>query len=169
MSAARARALRSLIDPIVSSADCDLEDVVVRQAGKRRLVRVVVDHDGGLSLDLVAALSRELSRALDDADVLGEAPYVLEVTSPGVDRPLTQARHWRRAVGRLVLVTPRSGESFEGRVIDAGPEAATLDVDGHPRAVAYPDVARAVVQVEFRHLAEADLEGPDEDDEPGEG
>ncbi len=169
MSAARARALWSLIDPIVSAADCDLEDVVVRQAGKRRLVRIVVDHDGGLPLDLVAELSREISRALDDADVLGEAPYVLEVTSPGVDRPLTQARHWRRAVGRLVLVTPRTGEPFEGRVVAAGLEAATLDVGGRSRVVAYAEGRRAVVQVEFRQLEDADLGGPDEDDEPGEG
>ncbi len=168
MSAARTRALRSLVEPIVAGADCDLEDLLVRQAGKRRVVRVVVDHDGGLPLDLVAHLSRDISRALDEADLLGQSPYVLEVTSPGVDRPLSLPRHWRRAAGRLVLVTPRTGEPFEGRVVSAGPDEATVDVEGGHRVVRYADVARAVVQVEFRHLDEADL-GQGDDEDPGEG
>jgi ribosome maturation factor RimP len=165
MSAAQTRALRTLAEPIVAALGCDLEDVVVRQAGKRRLVRLVVDHDGGLSLDLVADISRELSRALDETDLLGQAAYVLEVSSPGVDRPLRLPRHWARAVGRLVEVTPRSGERLQGRVVAADDEAATISVEGAERRVAYADVSRAVVQVEFTRLDEADLDGPDDGDE----
>lgn len=169
MSAAQARAVESLVGPLVAQLDCDLEGVVVRRAGSRRLVRVVVDHDGGLSLDLVAAVSQRVSRALDDADVLGEQPYVLEVTSPGVDRPLTLPRHWRRAVGRLVAITPVAGEPFEGRVTAADDAGATLDVAGQPRRVDYAGVATAVVQVEFTRIHEADLGDEDEDEGAGEG
>ena len=158
MSAAQAKALRSLAEPLVAALDCDLEDVVIRQAGKRRLVRVVVDHQGGLSLDLVAEISRQLSRALDEGDILGQSPYVLEVTSPGVDRPLRLPRHWARAVGRLVAVTPRTGEPFQGRVLAAGDDAATLDVGDSEQRVAYSDVARAVVQVEFTRIDDVELD-----------
>ena len=171
MSAAQAKALRSLAEPVVAALDCDLEDVVIRQAGRRRLVRVVVDHPGGLSLDLVADISRQLSRALDDGDILGQSPYVLEVTSPGVDRPLRLPRHWARAVGRLVAVTPRAGEPFEGRVLAADDDAATLEVGTTEQRVAYSDVARAVVQVEFTRIDDVELDaGSDpasDDDQEG--
>ena len=165
MSASQAKALRSLAEPIVTGLDCDLEDVVIRQAGKRRLVRIVVDHhSGGLTLDLVASISREISRELDDSTVLGNAPFVLEVTSPGVDRPLRLPRHWRRAVGRLVQVTPKTGEVLEGRVLSADETHATLDVGDSETTVAYADVARAVVQVEFTRIEEAELEDAELED-----
>lgn len=158
MSAAQVKALRSVAEPIVAGFGCDLEDIVIRPAGKRRLVRVVVDHDGGLPLDTVAGISRALSRELDDSNLLGESAYVLEVTSPGVDRPLTLPRHWARAAGRLVEITPRSGEPFVGRLVTADGTRATLDVDGHVREVEVAGVARAVVQVEFRHIDDVELE-----------
>ena len=162
MSAAQTKAVRALAEPIVARLDCDLEDVTIRQAGRRRLVRIVVDHEGGLPLDLVATISREVSRALDDADPLGQAPYVLEVSSPGVDRPLTAPRHWSRAVGRLVAVTPRTGEKLTGRLTSADESAAVLDVAGTPTTVRYAEVARAVVQVELNRADEVDLEGSDD-------
>jgi ribosome maturation factor RimP len=162
MSASQAKALRSLAEPIVAGLDCDLEDVVIRQAGKRRLVRIVVDHrSGGLTLDLVASISREIARVLDDSTVLGNSPYVLEVTSPGVDRPLTLPRHWVRAIGRLVQVTPRAGDAIVGRVLGADDSQALLDVDGTQTTVAYADLARAVVQVEFTRIDEVELADED--------
>jgi ribosome maturation factor RimP len=172
MSASQAKAVRSLAEPIVAGLDCDLEDVVIRQAGKRRLVRIVVDQrSGGLTLDLVASISREISRVLDDSPILGSSAYVLEVTSPGVDRPLTLPRHWVRAVGRLVQVTPRAGEAIVGRVLSADESQAVLDVDGSETTVDYGDVARAVVQVEFTRIDEVELEdgdpsGADDTDDP---
>ncbi len=167
MSASQAKALRSLAEPIVAGLDCDLEDVVIRQAGKRRLVRIVVDHHtGGLTLDLVASISREISRVLDDSTVLGNSAYVLEVTSPGVDRPLTLPRHWSRAVGRLVQVTPKAGEVDRGaRAAAPTRRDAVLDVDGAEATVAYADVARAVVQVEFTRIEEVELDEADLDAE----
>ena len=100
----------ALLEPVVSAAGFDLEDLTVSAAGKRSIVRVLVDKDGGVTLDDVADVSRLVSEALDVADeqdptLLGTS-YVLEVSSPGVDRPLTEPRHWRRNVGRLVSATP---------------------------------------------------------------
>jgi ribosome maturation factor RimP len=81
--------------------EIDLEAVKLTSAGRRVLLRVVIDADGGISLDDIAEVSRELSAKLDASDVMGETPYTLEVTSPGTDRPLTQPRHWRRAAGSV--------------------------------------------------------------------
>jgi ribosome maturation factor RimP len=166
VSATQTRALTALVTPIVGQCGAQLEDVTIRNAGKRRLVRVVVDEVGGLSLDRVAEISRAVSRALDGSDVLGNSPYVLEVTSPGVGRPLTLARHWAGALGRLVEVKFRDGRVVTGRVSSGAPESAVLDVQDSPMEVRYADVARAAVQVEFSRIAEVELdEGPDEDSE----
>ncbi|HKS98629.1 MAG TPA: ribosome maturation factor RimP, partial [Rugosimonospora sp.] len=127
------------------------------RAGRRHLVRVVVDGDGGVSLDMVADLSRDLSAALDAAERAGgeliAGEYVLEVGSPGVDRPLTQPRHWRRNIGRLVAV--RAGaERLTGRVTGAGDDRVTLDVAGVVREFGYADLGPGRVQVEFSRLDE---------------
>jgi ribosome maturation factor RimP len=165
MSASQARTVRTLAERVASAHHCDLEDVTIRRAGQRRLVRVVVDHAGGLSLDLVAEISRDISRALDEADALGEGPYVLEVTSPGVDRPLTLPRHWERAVGRLVEVDLVDGGTLQGRVTQGGHDSVWLDVDGHTRELALDRVRTAVVQVEFARIEEAQLDEAEDSDE----
>ena len=107
--------LAGLIGPAVAAAGMDLESVRVSVAGRRRLLRVVVDSDHGVSLDDAAEVSRDVSAALDATDVMGDMPYTLEVSSPGVDRPLTEPRHWRRAAGRLVRVKTAAG-AVQGRV-----------------------------------------------------
>ncbi|MDP9444055.1 MAG: ribosome maturation factor RimP [Actinomycetota bacterium] len=134
--------------PVVAAAGLDLEAVDVTPAGRRRLVRVVVDKDGGVTLDEIADTTHRVSRQLDDDDLMGDTTYTLEVTSPGTDRPLTQPRHWRRNVGRLVAVTTSDG-GFTGRLRDAGDDAAALDVGGGRRVVRYADVTKARVEVEF--------------------
>lgn len=137
--------VRDLLAPVVSAAGFDLEDVSVTAAGRRHVVRVVVDRDGGLDLDAVAEVSRVVSAALDGSDATGETPYTLEVTSPGVDRPLTQPRHWRRAQGRLV----KAG-SVTGRVLDADDDRVRLDLgDGDTRELSYEELGAGTVQVEF--------------------
>ncbi|KAB2367137.1 ribosome maturation factor RimP [Actinomadura montaniterrae] len=120
--------LTALLAPAVAAAGFDLEEVDVRPAGRRRLVKIVVDGDGGVGLDDIARLSEKASALLDESDVMGTSPYVLEVTSPGVDRPLTEPRHWRRAVGRLVVVPLAEGGQVEGRVVAADDEAVEIDV-----------------------------------------
>jgi ribosome maturation factor RimP len=120
--------LTRLLAPAVRKAGFDLEEVDVRPAGRRRLVKIVVDGDGGVGLDDIARLSETASALLDESDVMGTSPYVLEVTSPGVDRPLTEPRHWRRAVGRLVVAPLAEGGQIEGRVVAADDESVEIDV-----------------------------------------
>lgn len=168
--AASAARLSELVAPEVAAVGYDLEDLTVTAAGKRSVVRVVVDKDGGVTLDDVADVSRTISDVLDGVDetdpgLLG-ATYVLEVSSPGVDRPLTEPRHWRRNVRRLVTTTLREGEPLTGRVTAADDEAVTLDVDGTERRLPYAEVVRGSVQVEFgRKDADDELDDDVEEDE----
>jgi ribosome maturation factor RimP len=163
-AAYRAR-LRALIAPVVEKAGYDLEDLVVSRAGRRHLLRVVVDADGGVSLDGVAELSRDISAALDEHEEAGGSftagEYVLEVGSPGVDRPLTQPRQWRRNIGRLVAVTA-ADHRLTGRVMGADDHGVTLEVDGQRRAFGYPELGPGRVQIEFGRLDDL---GDDEMDE----
>jgi ribosome maturation factor RimP len=146
--------LRGLLEPVVTGAGFELDALDVRSAGRRHTVRLVVDSDAGASLDDIARLSRAASDALDRNEHLVGGSYTLEVTSPGVDRPLTTPRHWRRARLRLVTVRPQPASAlgdavFAGRVGDAGEESVTLLVDGKLRQVRYADVVHAAVEVEF--------------------
>ena len=144
--------LFGLLLPVAEKAGLDLEDVAVNRAGSRSVIRVVVDSDSGLDLDAVAEVSRSVSEVLDDADDVLRGAYVLEVTSPGVDRPLTAPRHWRRARTRKVKLVRVDGREFVGRV-QAASEAengsVTLITDGAPVEIPYADVRRATVEVEF--------------------
>jgi ribosome maturation factor RimP len=133
----------------LQDAGYDLEAVEVTPAGRRRLLRVAVDKDGGVTMDQIAEATRTVSRVLDDSDVMGEQPYTLEVTSPGVDRPLTLPRHWRRNRGRLVAVHLTDGHQVTGRVVESSEDSVDLATDDGPRTLALADVAKARVQVEF--------------------
>lgn len=127
----------------------DVEDIEVSSAGRRKLVRVLVDKDGGVTLDEIAAATTAIGDCLDSSDVLDDSPYTLEVTSPGVDRPLTHARHWRRNVDRLVVVKRSDGSSCTGRIVEAADAAAVVDVDGARLNIAYADVTSARIEIEF--------------------
>jgi ribosome maturation factor RimP len=144
MAATTAASLRPLVEPVVVSAGYDLEDVVVSSAGRRSVVRVVVDRDGGIDLDGVAEVSRAVSDALDSADAFGESAYTLEGTSPGVDRPLTEPRHWRRNIGRLVEV---GGQ--QGRILEATDDGVALEVNGARREVGHGELGPGKIIVEF--------------------
>ena len=146
--------LRESLTPVVTAAGYDLEDVAVSAAGRRSIVRVIVDRDGGADLDAIAEVSRAVSDHLDTSGVMGDAAYTLEVSSPGVDRPLTEPRHWRRAAGRLVRATLRAGGHVTGRVVAADDDAVTLDVDGAPASYRYDEVGPGKVQVEFARSGE---------------
>lgn len=149
--------LRGLLEPVVTGAGFELDAFDVRTAGRRHTVRLVVDSDDGVGLDDIARISRAASDELDSNEHLVGGSYTLEVTSPGVDRPLTVPRHWRRARLRLVAVRPHAGAPFAGRVGDAGDSAVTMLVDGALREVRYSDVAHAAVEVEFAPPPEKDL------------
>lgn len=152
--------LHGVLEPIVTGAGFELDALDVRATGRRHTVKVVVDSrdDEGVSLDDIARLSRSASAELDQHEHLIGGSYTLEVTSPGVDRPLTRPRHWRRARLRLVEVRLVDGTTFTGRVGGAGEESVELLVDGALREVRYADVAKALVQVEFRPPPAADVE-----------
>lgn len=142
--------LVALIEPVVAEAGYDLETVAVSNAGRRSLVRVVIDGDAGVSLDAVAEVSRAISRLLDAQDaLLGSSPYLLEVTSPGVDRPLRQPRHWRRSVGRKVRVSVAGLGSVEGRITGADEDRVRLEVGGVVHDLDYAALGPGSVQVEF--------------------
>lgn len=155
--------LADLIRPAATAAGMDLESVRVSVAGKRRLVRVIVDSDTGVSLDDAADISRDISASLDATDVMGETPYTLEVSSPGVDRPLTQPRHWRRAAGRLVKAKIADQGTVTGRVVEAGGDGVTLNIDGTRRHFGYGELGSGTVQVEFGKAPDSDLEDLDDE------
>jgi ribosome maturation factor RimP len=144
-----------LVAPL-SAQGLDVEAVELTPAGKRRVLRVAVDKDGGVTLDEVAAATREVSRVLDESDVMGQQPYTLEVTSRGVDRPLTLPRHWRRNLDRLVKLTLDDGSTLKGRILDATDDGAVLDVNGKHREFPYARVQKALVQVEFNRKQKDD-------------
>jgi ribosome maturation factor RimP len=161
MGAVADRVERAL-EPAISGRGLDLELVDVQPAGRRRLVRVLVDRDGGISLDEVAELSHYLSEVLDESEAMGDQPYVLEVSSPGVDRPLTLPRHWRRAKGRLVDVELTEGGSIAGRVLDSTDLEFALATTSGSRTVPFSNVVRAQIEVEFTHVRAADPESGDD-------
>ncbi|WP_084965530.1 ribosome maturation factor RimP [Thermoactinospora rubra] len=163
-SAASRDHLMKLLEPVVAAEGLDLEDVTITNAGRRRVLRVVVDRDGGVTLDDVAEVSNAVSATLDEDDSMGSAPYTLEVSSPGVDRPLTEPRHWRRAIKRLVKADLRDGTVVEGRIM--GVDETGVVIDG--RRIDFQDLARGRVQVEFRRFEEDDFDEDDFGDVDGE-
>jgi ribosome maturation factor RimP len=156
--------LVALLTGPLASLGVDLEAVEVSSAGRRRMLRVAVDKDGGPTMDDLAEATREVSRLLDDSDVMGEAPYTLEVSSRGVDRPLSLPRHWRRNAGRLVRVDLAEGSALTGRIVAADDEAASVEVDDGTRRLPYAEVRRARVQVEFKPRDRADDDANDAND-----
>lgn len=166
--ATRKEKLRLVIEPVVAEGGYDLEDLTVKQIGRRHQVRVLIDGDGGVNLDDIATVSRAVSQALDAAEeagnVLVAGEYQLEVSSPGVDRPLTLPRHWRRNVGRLVSV--RLGErTVVGRLTAADENEVTIEVDGVARTAPLTDLGPGRVQIEFNRMNEISDDELDEVDD----
>ena len=145
--------IAGVLTPVLAQFGLELEAVEIIPAGKRRLLRVVVDGDGpqgtGPLLDDIAEASLAASTALDRADLTGAAAYTLEVTSRGVSRPLELPRHWRRNTGRLVTVQLPEGDVITGRIVSSDEDGVRLGVDGETREVPFVGVERALVQVEL--------------------
>ena len=146
--------LEALLEAPVTELGLDLEAVEVTNAGKRQVLRVAIDRDGGISMDDIAEATRAVSQLLDEHDVMGDAAYTLEVSSPGVDRPLTLPRHWRRNVERLVKATLTDGSSLTGRIVRTDDEAVVLRTDDKrpdsDRTIPFADFRKAKVEIEFR-------------------
>jgi ribosome maturation factor RimP len=161
--------LSSLLTPILEQFGLELEEIDVLPAGKRRLLRVVVDGDGpsgrGPLLDDIAEATKAISTALDSSTAVGNSPYTLEVSSRGISRPLSAPRHWRRNRDRLVTANLTDGSSVTGRITASDDAGVDLDVEGSQRRIAYGDVAKAIVQLEFnRPTSEAAGEDSEEEE-----
>lgn len=134
-----------LVEPLVIKAGLVLEEVQVQTPGKNRFVTVIVDSESGLNLDQVTDASRLIGEAMDSAPFMGETPYTLEVTSPGVDRPLTAPRHWRKNADRLVKIVKLDGDVCKGRIASSSEEEVVLDCC----TLAFADIKRATIEIEF--------------------
>ncbi len=174
-AAAEAQRLREFLRPTAENQNLLLEDVEVRITGSHRTVHAVVDLPGdttdGVSLDQVAEASQALSEAMDSDPHDDGRPYTLEVSSPGVSRPLTEPRHWRRNIGRLIVVHPVQGDPVEGRLVDATDthvvlrpllpvKKGTKPKFGENQDLHYDKIRKGIVQVEFAH-ADAEETGGD--------
>lgn len=154
------QSITDLISPAVTEAGFFLEEVQIASPGSHRIVTCVVDGQTPLNLDQVTVASRVISELLDTAEFMGETPFTLEVTSPGVDRPLTQPRHWSKNLTRLIKVTLSDGTITTGRLTEFNDANATLveNIKGRLKehTVAFADIKRAVVEIEFNRKDASD-------------
>jgi ribosome maturation factor RimP len=145
--------ITELVKPAVEKAGFFLEDVHVLSPGKHRIITCIVDGQTPLNLDQVTSVSRDISELLDAASFLDETPFTLEVTSPGVDRPLTLSRHWQKNLSRLVKVVKLDGSIVNGRIttVEELHVLLTEDIKGKPKehTVQFADIKRATVEIEF--------------------
>lgn len=145
--------ISELVTPAVSDQGFYLEDVHVATPGSRRIVTCIVDGDASLNLDQVTTVSRVISELLDEAAFMGETPFTLEVTSPGVDRPLTQSRHFAKNIDRLLKIIKLDGSEVTGRILSNTDHDVTLTVtvkkETIEQTVSLSEIKRAVVEIEF--------------------
>jgi ribosome maturation factor RimP len=141
--------LLELLNPVVDACGAEIDNLKISKAGSRRIVEVVVDSDEGIDLDAVAAISSAISGVLDETNVMGEAPYTLEVGTRGVDSPLLTEKHWHRNAGRLVKIVGSSMDVI-GRIIGTDGQTVDIDVAGTIKTYALSEISRATVQVEFK-------------------
>lgn len=136
------------ISPLVHKFDFELEDVILKSAGKNTIVQVLVDKDSGISLDEVASLSTKLSDFFDENSLMGNMTYTLDVGSPGIDRPLTKLRHWKKNLDRIVKINSKSNV-FEGRIKKVQDTEVQIEIKGKLQSFQYSDISKAIIQVEF--------------------
>lgn len=145
--------ISQLVTPAVESRGLFLEDVQIVSPGKHRIVTCIVDGPASLNLDQVTEISREISELLDSAAFMGETPFTLEVTSPGVDRPLTKERHFAKNVGRLIKVVKSDGTVVTGRAVATTSDSIALTVTEKKNEkeilIQLADIKRATVEIEF--------------------
>ena len=147
--------LTLLLEPVVRTFSFDLDDVEISRSGGQRILDVTIDGDSGVNLDEVAEVSRAISEFLDTTDAMGDEPYVLEVGTRGVTKPLTKPVHWSRNVGRLVNVAGNAINAV-GRILDFEEPNVTLDIKGKPRTLNINEISRAHIEVEFKKMPKDD-------------
>lgn len=149
--------LTVLLEPVVSTFSFDLDDIEITRSGGQKILDVTIDGDSGVNLDEVAAVSRAISEFLDNSDAMGDEPYVLEVGTRGVTKPLTKPVHWARNVGRLVNV---AGDAINavGRIVEFADPDVTLDIKGKLRTLSIAEISRAHIEIEFKKMPKDDIE-----------
>ena len=140
--------ISAAITPALSDLGFYLEDITITSAGRRSMLTVIVDGDTHLSLDQVTVATKAISEIVENIQSLGQAPFTLEVTSPGLDRPLTKPRHWRKNIDRLVKIVLLDGKEIKGRVKGATEISATVD----EQVVKFSDIKRATLEIEFKQV-----------------
>jgi ribosome maturation factor RimP len=140
--------ISAAITPALSDLGFYLEDITITSAGRRSMLTVIVDGDTHLSLDQVTVATKAISEIVENIQSLGQAPFTLEVTSPGLDRPLTKPRHWRKNIDRLVKIVLLDGKEIKGRVKDATEISATID----EQVIKFSDIKRATLEIEFKQV-----------------
>jgi len=140
--------ISAAITPALSDLGFYLEDITITSAGRRSMLTVIVDGDTHLSLDQVTVATKAISEIVENIQSLGQAPFTLEVTSPGLDRPLTKPRHWRKNIDRLVKVILLDGSEVKGRVKDTSETTTTID----EQVINFTDIKRATLEIEFKQV-----------------
>jgi len=140
------------IRPLIEATGNYLEDLTIISAGRRRMLTVIVDSDSHLNLDQVTVVTKAISESLETLEILGDTPFTLEVTSPGVDRPLTLPRHWRKNKGRLVKASLKDGSALEGRIGESTDSTTSIG----ETQITYGDIAKAMVEIEFKSINTGD-------------
>ena len=138
--------ISAAIRPIIEATGNYLEELSITSAGKVKILTVIIDSDTHLNLDQVTAVTKEISEVIEALPELGESAFTLEVTSPGLDRPLTKPRHWRKNLDRLVKIIMTSGQEIQGRIGEATETTVLVD----SQKVSYEDIKRAVLEIEFK-------------------
>jgi len=138
--------ISAAIRPIIEATGNYLEELSITSAGKVKILTVIIDSDTHLNLDQVTAVTKEISEVIEALPELGESAFTLEVTSPGLDRPLTKPRHWRKNLDRLVKIIMTSGQEIQGRIDEATETTVLVD----SQKVSYEDIKRAVLEIEFK-------------------
>ena len=140
--------ISAAITPALEALGFYLEDVTIISAGRRSMLTVIVDGDTHLSLDQVTSATKAIGEIVESIQSLGETPFTLEVTSPGLDRPLTKVRHWQKNINRLVKVVLLDGSEIKGRIKDVNEVSATVD----EKNINYSDIKRATLEIEFKSV-----------------
>ena len=119
----------AVITPAIESLGFYIEDITITSAGKRSMLTVIVDGDTHLSLDQVTVATKAISEIVENLPTLGNNPFTLEVTSPGLDRPLTKPRHWRKNQDRLIKIILNDGKEINGRIKDSTETSVSIYLD----------------------------------------
>ena len=138
----------AVITPAIQALGFYVEDISITAAGRRSMLTVIVDGDTHLSLDQVTVATKAISEIVENLPTLGNNPFTLEVTSPGLDRPLTKPRHWRKNKDRLIKIVLNDGKEVTGRIKDSTEADVTVDEQN----IKFADIKRATLEIEFKQV-----------------